>query len=388
MSLRAVEEPHRGGSLSERATTGSCDYEIKVSEEARDQEWDSFLAKTPGGHHAQTSLWAQVKAPLGWSSVRVVVKHNADIVAGVQALLRVLRLGVSVGYVFGGPVSAPDVAPLDALVLGELQRALEARHVQYLLLQPAWQGRSVPARRHWQPVKEHLLSDVVPIATTYLNLAQDYDQILRAMRKSTRRNLKLARQSGVTVREGDGHDMHTFYRLLSATSERKKLPIFSEEYYANLWAVLRSRGHITLLLGEYGGEAVAASLVIPFGETVTDWTGAWSGTEGKAHPNELLEWAAIKWAKEQGYHYFDFDGINPVVARATLNSEPVPDTIDDGSTFFKLGFGGRVALYPRAYEYIRHPSLRWVYSFVGERIADRATMTKVANLLRGITKGS
>ena len=55
-------------------------YRVLVSDKAEDPAWDAFLAEVPGGHHVQTSLWAQAKAVLGWQTVRIVVTQVEKIV--------------------------------------------------------------------------------------------------------------------------------------------------------------------------------------------------------------------------------------------------------------------------------------------------------------------
>jgi hypothetical protein len=43
---------------------------VRISRERRDPDRDSFLVNCPGGHHEQTSLWAEVKGFYGWRGVR------------------------------------------------------------------------------------------------------------------------------------------------------------------------------------------------------------------------------------------------------------------------------------------------------------------------------
>jgi lipid II:glycine glycyltransferase (peptidoglycan interpeptide bridge formation enzyme) len=87
--------------------------------------------------------------------------------------------------------------------------------------------------------------------------------------------------------------------------------------------------------------------------------GAWSGQHGSRRPNEALHWAAIQWAKRQGFRYYDFDGIQARTAKRIVKGEPLPDSMLQSVTRFKLGFGGRVVLLPGSYSYICHPLLRW-----------------------------
>ena len=80
------------------------DYQLRVAHETEDPAWDTFLAETPGGHHVQTSLWAQVRAAAGWRAVRVVARRGDGIVAGAQVLIRPLPLVGAIGYVPRGPL--------------------------------------------------------------------------------------------------------------------------------------------------------------------------------------------------------------------------------------------------------------------------------------------
>ncbi len=53
-----------------------------------------------------------------------------------------------------------------------------------------------------------------------------------------------------------------------------------------------------------------------------------------------MHWHAIKWAKDQGFRYYDFEGINPEAAKLTLEGKPLPDALRNSIHRFKIGFGG------------------------------------------------
>ncbi len=354
-------------------------YQTQVSDKTEDPEWDGFLVKTPGGHYTQTSLWAQAKAILGWGAVRVVVSQKNQIVAGAQLLTRSLPIAGIIGFVPGGPHVINDDSGLTQLVMAQLHQVAKNYRVRYLLVQPRFINEVLAQELVGRGYRQSSLHPLA-ISTSLLDLTQDLDHILGAMRKSTRHNIRLSQRKGVIVREGNESDLPIFYRLEMATCKRNNVSTFSEEYYTRLWQILHPHGYLRLFIAEYAGEAVSASLVIPFGNTVTDTIGAWSGRHGKAHPNELLEWAAITWAKSQGYSYFDFDGITPEVARGEL----APNAHRDGETFFKLGFGGEMVLCPVAYEYLPNPILRWLYVAIDQKIANGPGKMKVVNFIRGI----
>src|ERR1039458_10485493 len=58
---------------------------VRISREGRDSAWDSFVARCPGGHHEQTSLWGEVKGVYGWQSFRIVVTRENEILGGVRS---------------------------------------------------------------------------------------------------------------------------------------------------------------------------------------------------------------------------------------------------------------------------------------------------------------
>lgn len=96
----------------------------------------------------------------------------------------------------------------------------------------------------------------------------------------------------------------------------------------------------------------------------------------------MLYWSAIKWAREQGYRYCDFTWIDPKIARMALQGEPIPDSLKQNATFFKLGFGGQVTISPGGYDYVYNPLLRWAYHKVGPRISKSPMVRNIFNHLR------
>jgi lipid II:glycine glycyltransferase (peptidoglycan interpeptide bridge formation enzyme) len=356
-------------------------YQVRISHGTEDPEWDAFLVHTPGGHHVQTSLWAQVKALLGWRAVRVVVTQGERIVAGVQMLMRPLWLFGSIGYVPKGPLFASQDPLVSRLVVDELERVARAHRSQYLIVQPPCEVGALSnrlLRKGFEPSSTH----VAPVATVAIDLVKDLDDILAQMKAGTRRNVRLSQRRGITVREGAAGDLPAFHRLLVATGQRQGFSPYPEEYFTEMWRVLDPSGYVRLFVAEYAGEAVSALLLIPFGDTAIYKKGAWSGRHGDRRPNEALHWTAIQWAKSQGYRYYDFEGINPEAARAIASGEPLPDFLTQTVTRFKLGFGGQLFLYPGPYDYVCNPVLRWAYTTLYRKIANWPITKSTLNRLR------
>lgn len=359
----------------------SADYQVHLSETAGDAEWDAFLARTPGGHHVQTSLWAQTKAFLGWQAVRLIVRRDARIVAGAQVLTRSIPLLGSVGYLSKGPVLAENDPLLADLLIAELKRLCRARRIRNLILQPADNGHAFAQRL---PATGFQLSpDKLGLsATVVLDLRRDLETLLAEMKSKTRYNVRLGLRRGITVREGTEADLATFYRILSATGQRQNFVSASEAYFGELWDTLYGRGLCKLFLAEFEGEPVSGMLAITFGDTVIYKRGAWSGEHGKLRPNEAMHWTAIEWAKTAGFHYYDFDGINRAVAETIVRDEPLPPEASETVTRFKLGFGGEIRLLPETYSYIDSRLLRWGYNSAYPRVAGWKPVSKTMAWVR------
>jgi lipid II:glycine glycyltransferase (peptidoglycan interpeptide bridge formation enzyme) len=197
------------------------------------------------------------------------------------------------------------------------------------------------------------------LATVVLDLGPDEDVLLSRMKPKTRYNVQLSQRKGIRVREGTAADLPVFQQMLEQTARRQKFSPNSALQLANMCRILSPAGQFKLFIAEYEGQAVSGLLAVPFRDTVIYKRGAWSGQHGSRRPNEALHWAAIQWAKRQGFRYYDFDGIQARTAKRIVKGEPLPDSMLQSVTRFKLGFGGRVVLLPGSYSYICHPLLRW-----------------------------
>lgn len=356
-------------------------YQLWVSRTTEDPVWDAFVANTPGGHHTQTSLWAQIKTLLNWRASRIMLVQNERIVAGAQLLMHpLMRVGM-LGYVPQGPLVAVDDPLLVPLVIDALHQVAKAQRVQYLVMQPPHNGDSIAAQLPALGFRPSS-TQITPTATVVLDLQDDVDTVFSRIKGKTRQNIRRGQRRGVVVREGSERDLPAYYRLVIATSQRKNFLVYPEAYFVNMWRVLSPHSYIKLFLAEYEGELVSAQLAIPFGNTVVNRLSVWSGRYAEHRPNEVLQWAAIMWAKQHGYRYYDFEGITQQAAQAVLRGEPLPDSLMQSVTSFKLGFGGQVALYPQAYDYVYNPLLRYGYNTVFPKIEHSSAVKKVRNWLR------
>ena len=338
----------RTGDKPLAGTPGAADG-LCVSTASRDPDWDEFVHSAAGGHHVQTSRWADVKGQVGWRATRVILRRGGVIVAGCQLLYREAgRLG-SVAFAPRAPlVRARDPALLENVVMG-VHRAARDAGVFYLKLSPPVGGEEIePALQALGFVKSGLAAG--PSATVRVDLARQPEQLLAGMRASTRSNIRKADRKGVKARIGGREDLATFGALVEETARRQGFSPYPGSYYERMWTLFEEDDRACLLMAEVAGRVLAAILVIGYGDTATYKMGAWSGERSSIHPNELLHWTAIEWAQARGYRFYDLEGVPVGVATALLEGDE-PEQAREGTTRFKLGFGGEVILLPPTYDY-------------------------------------
>jgi lipid II:glycine glycyltransferase (peptidoglycan interpeptide bridge formation enzyme) len=173
---------------------------------------------------------------------------------------------------------------------------------------------------------------VQPAKTLLLDLAKSEEELLAQMQQKTRYNIRLAAKKGVTLKVCQTEEFPVFYDLLADTYSRKGKKLYSREYFHQLY-----HDHLTkIYFAEYQGKFLCANMIVFYGDTVTYLHGGSSESDKNIMAPHLLQWETIKKAKELGYKYYDFWGIEdryPGVAR------------------FKQGFGGFEVEYSGAWDW-------------------------------------
>jgi lipid II:glycine glycyltransferase (peptidoglycan interpeptide bridge formation enzyme) len=363
---------------TEPMSSANSAYQVQISDQLDDPGWDAFLASTPGGSYQQTSLWARAKKFSKFRVSRVLVRQGEKIVAGAQMLIRSLPLVGAIGYVPRGPVLAPEHGDLARRVIDDLHQVARKERVRCLVLQaPAGADAMAAQILDWGFCPTSL--SVAPNATLLVDLDRELDTILASMRKTTRYDIRSGEKKGTVVRLGTEEDLGAFYRLFVRSSERQNFSPEPLEYYRHLWGILAPPGLLKLFLAEVEGEPVSASLVIAFGDSVVFWRSGWSGSHSGHHANEVVQWHTIKWAKSNGHRYYDLGGIGPRTAAILQRGESLPNLPDFRGSLFKMGFGGKVAVFPKSSAIIYNRLLRWGYEKFSQTDRSRWGLARIVD---------
>ncbi len=358
----------------------SATYHIELSSDPDMPEWDAFLDTALGGHHMQMSAWARTKREVGWHAVRGVVRQAGTIVGGAQMLVRPVFPGVAIGYVPKGPVTtSDDSALIETVVQGILLPLSRAHAIRHLIIQPPNNGQAVACYLQ-QACFRLSQRRYAPSASVQLDLLQPLETIVQQMKRQTRQNVRRSQRDGISVRQGKTEaDLLTFYRLHVASSQRQGFITYPEAYFMTMWRSFSAQGHARLFIADYDGDPVSALLVLAVGDLAESKALGWSGQHGNRRPNEAVFWAAIEWAQTAGYRLYDMGGIELSAAQQVCRGEALAENFKQTPTFFKLGFGGNVVIFPEAYDFLPNPVLRWGYQTLYPALEARFPLERTLN---------
>lgn len=317
------------------------------------QYWDEFVNQHPYGHFLQSWGWGELKASAGWYPLRFSLydEQEQQIVAAAQVLCRAaphlpLRAG-HLAYIPKGPVLDWSQPLLCHPFFSQLHAYLSRHGALALRMEP---GQTVHVAQNddfmqcfastfLQPVHA-----VQPVRTIVLDLAVDEPTMLARMKEKWRYNLRLAERKGVTVRVAQTiADVQAWYTLMQETGERDQFGIHTFDYYLQVWRIFVPRQQARLFLAEYQGQLLAGIFVGLFARQGIYLYGASSNEHRNLMPNYLLQWHAIRWAKQEGATEYDFWGI------AATDNE---DEALAGVSRFKRGWGGEIVRFVGCYEHV------------------------------------
>ena len=155
--------------------------------------------------------------------------------------------------------------------------------------------------------------------------------------------------------------MNEFYRLLQQTGIRDGFGVHSLEYYSKCYELFSKSGKCILLQAEFDGRALASLMAFTSGHRAWYFYGASSDEERNRMPTYLLQWEAMRWARQCGCLEYDLWGI-PDEDESVLETNFMDHSEGLWGVYrFKRGFGGRFVRSVGAWERVYYPILYQVY---------------------------
>jgi CelD/BcsL family acetyltransferase involved in cellulose biosynthesis len=288
--------------------------------------WDDLVSASPEATAFHTSAWARLWTD-EWRGARweaIVLPDSSGYAGGIGAIVRRRGIFQTVDSMpfgtYGGPIvrsGHPDPAAVRRLLL-ERFAARVARRLVARARVTWYQGTRADFPEQLHPEES---------TTHVLQLSTDYERVAKGFSPSTRRLVRQADESGLSVRAAETpEDLRVFYEMAVETVRRRggipKPYSLYERILTSLVPAGLARYHLVL----HEGNAVAGSLHLFHQGAAVSWLPVSRESSWHLRPNNYLIASLLETLCEAGYLEYNF-GASP------------PDAA--GLVRFKEGWGAR-----------------------------------------------
>ena len=359
---------------------------ITVQDITDREQWNSYLSSQPRGHLLQSYEWGELNKYLGGRIYRLGALQDGQMVGALLLSVAQVPLpasipGVHFDWLYGsrGPTVASPTSPALAALVEQANKLARKEHAVVLRLEPNIADDDA-ALEDWLAAYKTLGFQINPTAihgrrSWVLDIRPSAEQLLANFKMTWRQNVRSAERKGVIIREAENEaDFNAYYDLLKLTSERDDFFIHSKDYHQEILRHFASKGDAVLFLAEHEGEAIAAKMLIRFGDWCWDMFGASSNNKRNLKPTYLLQYHCFQWAQAKGCSYFDF--------------RTIPEILEPGEEMwgvyeYKKGFGGFSRLNMPTQDYVYRPLVYNAWrTLVERRRANRHAERKKVELER------
>ncbi|HKL16822.1 MAG TPA: peptidoglycan bridge formation glycyltransferase FemA/FemB family protein [Patescibacteria group bacterium] len=298
------------------------------------EKWQAFVKSNKAGL-LESWQWGGFQKSLGKSVYPIALMEKGEILLTALIIKKALVFGKSYFYIPRGPIFKNSLTNkrknnIFAKFVLEINKNFKKDKPIFLKVEPFDKNIFNNLDYSFLKVKPNQ-----PKKTTILNLDQDLNDILSNMHSKTRYNIRLAERKGVkTYKAKDLKDINVFLKLLRATTQREDFKGYNDSYYKKLL----KQENVDLYIADFKEFPIAAHIVAYFNDGCFYLHGASSRRHKKVMAPHRLHWNIIKDAKEKGFKYYDFWGID--------------ETKWPGLTRFKRSFGSQDKTYPGTFDII------------------------------------
>jgi peptidoglycan pentaglycine glycine transferase (the first glycine) len=282
--------------------------------------------------------WGELRATEGWRAWRVLASDSSSPRAAVQVLQRGLPIpGLSILSAPRGIAARPDDRESVLLIGKWLKDFVRQRRAILLRMDPFipdtdQQQRALHRDAGFVDLPDQWSRWNLPRSNMVVDISGSKEQILAKMTRTHRGNISRSSRSGLEIRAGsENGQFQEFYSLLLKTSRRQNFAIRTFQYYCEVRDKLLRSGNGELFLAYDSGKLVAGILCAYFSKTCHYLYGGFDWDARHAHPNEVLHWHAIQWAKDRGCTEYDLVG-------SGTRYPPQEGNLGFGIYTFKKGF--------------------------------------------------
>ena len=347
---------------------------MRVTEINDQSTWDSFLNEAGSPSFLQSWEWGELSVLENHQVLRLGVYEKETLTATALVLKIASKKGKFM-LIPHGPTTKLQATSFKLQVLKTLTEYLVeiGKKEKYIYIRTAPIIEKKEGTGSTFTDVGYVKAPMYMHAESVWKLALDKpeEQLLGDMRKTTRYLIKKAQKDGVVIeKRTDSKAVDDFWEVYKETFSREGFTPFSKQYIQHEFETFNKTGNAVFLFGQLRTGAVeeqsgktapvkylAAALILFTKSTGFYHQGA--SIHSKVPVPYLLQWEAIKEAKNRGCEFYNFWGIAP-----DENNKKHPWA---GLTLFKKGFGGEQIDYVETQDYVLD-QLRYIPIYLYEKI--------------------
>jgi peptidoglycan pentaglycine glycine transferase (the first glycine) len=317
---------------------------MEVKEITDKYEWEDFLQTCTEKSFLHSWNWGEFNKSMDAKIWRFGIYNNGKLF-GVALVLKVAARRGTFLFVPHGPVVVDALTERDKkeilqLILIELRSIVKEENASFIRISPVFERIEENASIFSDLLFRQAPIHMHPEVTWELDITLPEEKLLANMRKTTRYLIRQGEKNPdiEIVKSKNIDDLKLFWPVYSETAKRHKFVVFSEKYLESEFKSFSPANEIVLFLGKYKGEVVSAALFVIWQDMCFYHHSGSLSKYNKIPVSYLLQWEAIKEAKNRGCKIYNFWGIAPEVKTDT----DVKDSRHPwaGLSLFKMGFGG------------------------------------------------
>lgn len=324
-------------------------------------EWEGFIANHDEANFLQSWYWGEFHKRLQKQIQRTGFYEGIKLVGVILSVIESAKRGKYL-TVAGGPIIDWENKKLVKAVFSEIRKIAKENNCVFIRIRPQLVEDSfsinIFKNNGARSSPMHLTADL----TSQLDITKSEEDLLSAMRKATRYEIRKAEKLGIKVEHSkDEKQIRKFYDLQLETAKRQHFVPFSFEFLKEQFKVFFEEDKALLFTAVYNNKVLAQAFIIFYGQEAVYHYGV-STEDGRKYPGAyLLQWEAIKVAKKRGIKKYNFWGVAP---------EEKKNHRFSGVSLFKRGFGGKDIQYLHAQDLvINHP--KYLINFAIENFRKR-----------------
>lgn len=338
---------------------------MEIREIKDKQIWENFLLKCSEKTFLNSWNWGDFQKAMGNKIWRLGVYDNEQLIGLAPIIKIIAKRGIFLfaphsPAIASAKAGAPEIKKkILATLLEELKELAKQEKISFIRVAPIWErtqeNRGIFQKLDFQKAPIHMH----PELTWQLDIRPSEEQLLMKMRKTTRYLIRqgLKNEEIEIIKSKNFNDVEIFNKLYQKTVKRHHFAPFSLHYLQNEFKTFSADNQILIFLGKYREEIICSAMIIFWQNIGFYHQGA--SVSSKIPVSYLMQWEAIREAKERGCKIYNFWGI----AEQGLKNKRHPWW---GLTLFKKGFGGQRKEYVKTQDFII--SQKYWFNFIIETI--------------------